>query len=633
MRSHVSPSAGSTIVDKLKVYEGGTGVTNPATVLATMDAIPASSINQPNGIAGLDSSGKFNTAQLPLDSVPTISLTGPTVIIKNGSYLFLINNYDCFTDYVISATGGSATQEADGIRFVAGSTPGAATITINGRTVSLTVKDYIPMTPTLTAVDTGGEGSTVKLVLTTSAFVMQGVNDTHLNTDWQIASDAAFTNIIAQSMADATNKLTFTGAGFAVSTTYYARSRHRSTNNGVSDWSTTVVRATKATYQLKIEEGILTQSGGAIGVTNNYYSPVVQLSGDGSRVVVGAKTQTNSGKSNAGSVFVFVRTGSTWALEQKITSPDILAGDAAGGDNFGASVGITSDGDRIIVGAPFTYNTADNNGSAYIFSRTGSTWTLEAELNDSDLSSYRMFGASVNISGDGTRCVATSYQGGTQSVFLRVGNNWNLEQRINTQYSALTIYTSAMNHDGSRIVLGSYSTNSNVGTAYVLVRSGTTWAAEANLTTLVALSANDCFGTSVAISGDGTRCIVGSSNFTPASYPGKAHIFRRSGSAWILEATVTDATLAIGSKFGCGVAMNYDGTIVAIGAFGMTTYNTGVMYSFTRTNTTWTQTSRVAGSTTSNGSAFGEAVTISADGSRMAGVTSNGNGAVYVFTS
>lgn len=633
MRSHVSPSAGSTIVDKLKVYEGGTGVTNPATVLATMDAIPASSINQPNGIAGLDSSGKFSTAQLPLDSVPTISLTGPTNIIKNGSYLFLINNYDCFTDYVISATGGSATQEADGIRFVAGSAPGTATITVNGRTVSLTVKDYIPVTPTLTAVDTGGEGSTVKLVLTTSAFAMQGVNDTHLNTDWQIASDAAFTNIVAQSMADSANKLTYTGTGLALSSTYYARARHRSTNNGTSDWSTTVVRATKATYQLKVEEGILTQSGGGLGLTANYYAPVVQLSGDGSRCVVSAKTQINSGKNNAGAVFVFVRTGSTWALEQKIISPDILAGDAAGGDYFGTSVGITSDGDRIIVGAPFTYNAADNNGSAYIFVRSGSTWSFEAELNDSDLASYRMYGASVNISGDGTRCLVTSYQGGQQSVYLRVGNNWNLEQRINTQYSASTIYTSAMNHDGSRIVLGSYSTNARVGAAYVLVRTGVTWAAEANLTPLVALSANDNFGTSVAISGDGTRCIVGSSNFDTSAYPGKAHIFRRSGSAWILEATVTDAALAAGSKFGCGVAMNYDGTIVAIGAFGMTTYNTGTMYSFTRTNTTWAQTSRVVGSTTSNGSAFGEAVSISADGSRMAGSSSNSTGGIYVFTS
>ena len=114
------------------------------------------------------------------------------------------------------------------------------------------------------------------------------------------------------------------------------------------------------------------------------------ISGD--TAVVGAILDDDNG-SASGSAYVFTRTGTTWTEEAKLT-----ASDAAFDDVFGESV--TVSGDTAVVGAPGDDDAGTNSGSAYVFTRGGSTWTQQAKLTASDAAFGDSFGASVTVSGD-----------------------------------------------------------------------------------------------------------------------------------------------------------------------------------------------------------------------------------------
>src|SRR5947209_3657019 len=105
----------------------------------------------------------------------------------------------------------------------------------------------------------------------------------------------------------------------------------------------------------------------------------------GSIAVVGAEGKNSS----AGAAYVFVRSGSTWSKQAELT-----ASDHASGDNFGYSVAIS--GTTAVVGA---YGENSLTGAAYVFVRSGSTWTQQAKLTASDAAPFDEFGYSVAISG------------------------------------------------------------------------------------------------------------------------------------------------------------------------------------------------------------------------------------------
>lgn len=104
----------------------------------------------------------------------------------------------------------------------------------------------------------------------------------------------------------------------------------------------------------------------------------------GSTVVVGAPGMYLS----KGGAYVFVYNGTDWVQQAQL-----FATDRANGDNFGLSVAIA--GDRIVIGAPFK---ANNEGAAYVFERSGTTWTQTKKLVASDGTTEDEFGASVAVS-------------------------------------------------------------------------------------------------------------------------------------------------------------------------------------------------------------------------------------------
>jgi hypothetical protein len=118
----------------------------------------------------------------------------------------------------------------------------------------------------------------------------------------------------------------------------------------------------------------------------------VAVSGD--TALVGAWVDTHSGVFFAGSAYVFVRSGTTWSLQQKLTAPD-----AAPHDAFGLSVAVS--GDTALVGAyQDDHSGFGDEGSAYVFVRSGTTWSLQQKLTAPDAAQLDYFGKSVELSGD-----------------------------------------------------------------------------------------------------------------------------------------------------------------------------------------------------------------------------------------
>ena len=123
----------------------------------------------------------------------------------------------------------------------------------------------------------------------------------------------------------------------------------------------------------------------------DWFGTSVAISGD--TVVVGADDDVIGTNTDQGSAYVFVRSGDTWTQTAKLT-----ASDGAADDSFGHSVAIS--GDTVVVGADGDDN---NKGSAYVFEKPAAGWanmTQTAKLTASDGEDYDHFGYSVAISGD-----------------------------------------------------------------------------------------------------------------------------------------------------------------------------------------------------------------------------------------
>lgn len=277
-----------------------------------------------------------------------------------------------------------------------------------------------------------------------------------------------------------------------------------------------------------------------------------------------------------GNAYIFKNDGTNWVQQAELN-----ASDAALGKNFGYSVAIN--GDTAIIGAP-----GDNEwtGAAYIFTRTGTSWTQQAKLIASDGIIADEFGFSVALSGD-TAVIGASYAGnvwsGLSYVFTRTGTTWTQQAELMASDGMPEDqFGWSVSVSGNTVVVGSVYDNGRTGSAYVYTRTGTTWTEQQKLTASDA-ELEDAFGDSVGIDGNTTVIGAGWEN----TYNGAAYIFRRSGTTWTQEAKINSSE---GNEFGTAVSIS--GEKIVVGARFVNMW-TGAAYIFSRTGTTWTQEARI----------------------------------------
>ncbi|MEI7659128.1 MAG: FG-GAP repeat protein, partial [Phycisphaerae bacterium] len=386
------------------------------------------------------------------------------------------------------------------------------------------------------------------------------------------------------------------------------------------------------------QQAQLTATGGAFG---DLFGNAVAISGD--TAIVGAVVDDVGANADQGSAYIFTRTGTMWTQQAQLTATG-----GAANDTFGTSVAIS--GDTAIVGADFDDVGANiNQGSTYVFTRTGTTWTQQAQLTATDGVAPDNFGIAVAISGD-TAIVGARYDDvgangnqGSAWSFSRIGTKWigpDLSV-VASDGAASDTFGISLAISGDTAIVGAryddVGANADQGSAYIFTRTGSTWMQQAKLTATGG-AAGDNFGNSVAIFGD--TAIVGAvtDDVGANADQGSAYIFTRTGTTWTQQAQLTATGGAVGDWFGNSVAIFGDTAIVGahfddVGANG----DQGSAYVFTRTGTTWTQQAQLIATGGAGSDQFGSAVAISGDTAIVAAVFDDvganvDQGSAYIFT-
>jgi len=377
------------------------------------------------------------------------------------------------------------------------------------------------------------------------------------------------------------------------------------------------------------QEGKLTASD---AVASDNAGHVVALDGD-TAVVGSLNADLGVNFGNAGAVYVFKRTGTTWAQQAKLT-----ASSSGRNARFGTSVDI--DGDKVIVGAPgVVVGIARDAGLAYVFTRSGSTWSQSAILSAPDIAQSDLFGSSVAISGS-TAVVGSPQEdpgnisnAGSAYVFTSSNDTWSYNSKLAaSDAAAADNFGVSVDILSTRIVVGA----SGASAAYTFNFRNPNWEQEAILVGTDTLL-DDGFGRSVALNGD--RCVVGANNADPnaASNAGAAYVFKYTTPTWSQEGKLIASDSSVGAQFGWDVAIS--GSTVAVGAYFADP--DGVVdacsaYVFTEASGTWTQDAIVVSSDKASSDRFGHSVDI--DGTTLLagapfanlGSTSDA-GAAYAF--
>lgn len=412
---------------------------------------------------------------------------------------------------------------------------------------------------------------------------------------------------------------------------YREDSSETGVKNGTAGGANNSTGDSGAAYVFRKTESVWAQEaylkGSGISVNDNF-GYAVAISGD--TIIVGASQEdsdetgpkngtaggANDNMANSGAAYVFRRTGTTWVQEAYLKGSNTTAG-----DQFGVRVAISGDTAVVAAGNEDSSETGVKNGTVggandaltdsgavYVFKRSGAAWAQEAYLKGSGTNASDYFGISVAIDAD--TIVVGAWGEKSNDVGVRNGTTGGSNNAVNFY-----------------------------GAAYVFKRTGVNWVQEAYLKP-PAVTWDDRFGFSVAISGDtivvgaftedssetGVKpgAVAGADNATLES--GAAYVFRRTGSLWAQEAFLKGSNTSINDNFGYSVAIYGDTIVVGapfedsdetgvkmgtMGGVNDSLLNSGAVYVFSRSGTTWNQTAFVKGSGTTDGDQFGKSVAIS----------------------
>lgn len=387
----------------------------------------------------------------------------------------------------------------------------------------------------------------------------------------------------------------------------------------------------------------------------------VSLSADGNTLAVGAPQedsasriidagQADNSASRAGAVYVYTRTGSTWTQQAYIK-----AANADADDIFGRTLVLSADGNTLGVTAPGESSDAVgvngdafNNlryasGAAYVFTRSGATWSQQAYLKASNSDATDVLGTNIAISSDGNTLAVTcigessaavgvngnqsdnsAFQSGAAYVFVRAGVVWSQEAYIKASNSGTDDrfgYGLALSGDGNTLAVGaSYedsaatgiegtqSDNSfvNAGALYVFTRAASVWAQQAYVKASNT-NASDYFGGAVSLSSDGNTMYVGAvgeasmargwnGDQTDNSQPllGAGYLFNRAAGVWTQVGYSKSPKPVYPDGFAASLAMSSDASVIITGvpgqgscdriidgpAFGYGCNNAGAVYVF-----------------------------------------------------
>ena len=370
--------------------------------------------------------------------------------------------------------------------------------------------------------------------------------------------------------------------------------------------------------------------------------------------------------------------------------PPLVAavGTGGDGDQQGASVSVSADGNTAVIGGPEAgyylppdpHQPAYDMGAAWVWTRSNGAWTLGGVLLD-DAGYFpgcngARVGASVALSSDGNTVLVSEPNAncgaGAATVWVRGSGTWTMQQRLLTQATSVALSSDGntaimgepyyapsgaasvwirsngvwavqqvlaandaisgarqgisvvLSADSNTAIVGGYQDNNGVGAAWVWTRSDEVWTEQQKLIAIDAQGVSNQ-GSSVTLSSDGNRALVGGS--TDNSGIGAAWVWTRSNGAWTEQQKLV-ASDGVFAAQGSSVALSGDGNTAFIG--GPQDMNSGgAFWVWARNNAIWSQ----VGPKRTGAAGLGAAVALSADGTTaIAGAPlTNTKGAALVF--
>ena len=389
------------------------------------------------------------------------------------------------------------------------------------------------------------------------------------------------------------------------------------------------------TFTLQNTPFPIAQQGTKLAASDGLVTPSqgwsVALSADGKTALVSGY----SDNSFAGATWVYTRSGNTWSQQAK------LIGTGNTGNAWqGFSVALSADGNTAIIGG---VSDASGKGAVWIFTRSGTTWAQQGtKLVASDEVGNAWFGKSVALSADGNTALVGGYwdnvNTGAAWVFTRSGTTW-------TQQGTKLVGTGAvgaaqqgtgvsLSADGNTAVIGGATDDTNKGATWIFTRSGTTWTQQGNKLVGTGAVGAAKQGQSVTLSADATTLMIGGINAT--SNVSNAWVYTRSGSTWTQQGTtIVGSDAVVTAANGTSVSLSADGNTAMMGSVS-DNGNRGAAWVFTRSGNAYTQKGRklVALGTVGTTLYMGRSVALSADGSTSlvgADGDNSGQGAAWSY--
>jgi hypothetical protein len=296
----------------------------------------------------------------------------------------------------------------------------------------------------------------------------------------------------------------------------------------------------------------------------------VAMSADGLVALVGIP-----GDGRIGAVRVLVRRDTGW-MNDAVLRPS----DGAQGDRFGSALALSADGSRALIGVPNDDSPDDDAGSARVFTRHGAYWDEEATLLAPRGARRDGLGAAVALSADGTIAILgaprddtdVEEDAGSAQVFALGETGWTRVAFLQPRDLArrdLFGSSVALSADGARALVGAPGDDvdeaRDAGSARPFSRVDDAWRAEPALLGLRGRPMDA--GSSVALSADGAMALVGARR---AGGNGAGLAFALTSTGWISSGTIAAREPGGHDFLGWSVALSSDGTRAVLGAPGDT---------------------------------------------------------------
>lgn len=519
----------------------------------------------------------------------------------------------------------------------------------------------INATPTLTISPSGAialetDGSTPTVITLTGT----DSDNADANLAYTVESDGSFANIATLSQDSSVFTITPLAEGSATpgsSTLTFKVSDGISFGSGTTalslafttDWATVTPTETHIV-------------NAAVGNGDKFGLNHFGLSTDGTYAIFGSSSE-DTDYTNRGKAYIYYYSGGSWAEQTTLEPP---TSDKKASLEFGLTCDISGDGSIAVVGA---LNYGTYAGAAYVFTRSGTTWTYRARLTASDAADYDIFGGedyqhAITINKTGTHIVCGSINDddgnsnrGSAYVYVTAdgGVNWTQQQKIAPSYQSGSSQAfgnaTAFNNDATYMAIASKNmnkngTSTNTGVVFIYTRSGSTWTEQAFISPSDG-AASDNFGWHISMNGAGDRIFVHSHyDDDGGSSSGSVYVFTRSGSTWTQAAKITKGTPVANNYWGSHINCNEAGdTFVVVGEGNYVSADAGRVYIWKDNGTDGTSWSLVKTLTSANDTGvaygFGDVygyTRISRDGkvivnsAGQAGPVPNGGGGrAYIF--